>query len=275
MPNSDIKITSENPWTFENKDQDPEEPKSALYRFAERELDAIGMLENSSPAQVHMRKRILNLIKEFSKEEYDLSAVQSVDILSKLLKFEPLSPIEDTDGWERIDETFESYLGYQNKRDGAIFSYKNKTANLRIAYRLDQIVFEERLEDGSFCRFTNECSPGFIAFPYTPIKPKYISNTEYNALVTNWTGNEEIKFIEETARHSRLPWTTTVLYFDKLFHLIGPVKTMGLVNTRISPKPKALALPGYYLAIARDDSVCIPFAPEAAEVLLEQKSKEL
>ena len=138
--------------------------KSDLICHAERELDLIGMTENS-PDQINrdLRKHILAIIKIFSEEDHSGStASYTTSVINTLLRFNPLSPLTGNDDeWNEVSDGL-----YQNKRCSHVFK------NSKGPYDIDAVVFEEDWidEDGEVHTqyFTNSRSVKPIKFPYTP-----------------------------------------------------------------------------------------------------------
>jgi hypothetical protein len=139
---------------------------SNLKSFAEQELDAIGMTDEDEMNGA-MRKHILHMIKEFSQEGHSgFSASYAIGILTKLLKYEPLSPLTGEDSeWVDVAEQSGGTL-YQNKRCSRVFKDPNSV------YDIDGKVFYEWAtdEDGTKYKnyFTNIESRVPVTFPYTP-----------------------------------------------------------------------------------------------------------
>ena len=77
----------------------------SLKSHAINELDVIGLTEDDE-MNGEMRKHILHMIEEFSKEGHSgFSASYAVSILSKLLKYEPLSPLTGYDSeWMELSK---------------------------------------------------------------------------------------------------------------------------------------------------------------------------
>lgn len=151
---------------------------------AKRELDLIGMTEDS-PDEMNrmMRKHILHMVEEFAAEGHSgFSAHYAISILSKLLKFDPLSPLTGEDSEWHVVESVKSPRGgeipvtWQNCRRGSVF----KTADG--AYDIDGRVFWEwvtstDIDDGKPFKshFTSHESRVPVTFPYTPPeKPEYV-----------------------------------------------------------------------------------------------------
>ncbi len=148
----------------------------SLLSFAEQELDLIGLTDDGDMNGM-MRKHILHMIDEFAKEGHSgFSAQYAIDLLSKLLKYEPLTPLTGDDSeWVDVAEQNGSPL-WQNKRCSRVF----KTTEG--AYDIDGRVFYEWAErdldpdeEGypGIRRFksywTSRESRVDVTFPYTPI----------------------------------------------------------------------------------------------------------
>lgn len=141
----------------------------SLTKFAENELDLIGMTEDGDEMNAAMRKHILHMVKEFADEGHSgFSANYALGCLTKLLKFEPLSPLTgEDDEWNEIaeDQTIGGKL-WQNRRCGRVF--KDASG----AYDVDGKVFWEwrTREDGTRTKdyFTSRDSRTEVTFPYVP-----------------------------------------------------------------------------------------------------------
>jgi hypothetical protein len=137
-----------------------------LYDHAERELDLIGMHDGGWNGM--MRKHILHMIEEFSKEGHSgFSASYAIQCLEKLLRYEPLSPLTGED-WEWFDvaEQTGSTL-WQNARCSYVFKDENG------AYDINGKVFWEWYTDPKTgekhkSHFTSADSRVPVTFPYTP-----------------------------------------------------------------------------------------------------------
>lgn len=138
-----------------------------LILHAKNELDAIGMTEDSdSEMNVAMRNHILLMIEEFSKEGHSgFSASYATNILSKLLKYEPLTPLTGEDSeWVDVAEV-SGYTLYQNKRASNVFKENNE------AYDINGIVFYDVLSDEDGKEYKSYYTDGTrspVLFPYTP-----------------------------------------------------------------------------------------------------------
>lgn len=106
-----------------------------------------------------MRNHILRIIKEFSDEGHSgFSAKYTINILTKLMKYEPLSPLTGKeDEWTAVD--FDSNMMYQNNRCYRVFKRADGTA-----YDSEGRVFV----DSRGNQFTTKESLVDIHFPYTP-----------------------------------------------------------------------------------------------------------
>jgi len=148
---------------------------SNLLSYAEDELNRIGMTENSpDEMNVEMRKHIVHMIKEFSKEGHSgFSGRYALNILTKLLDFKPLTPLTgEDDEWHDVS-IYGSNTKYQNKRCSSVFKDVDGSC-----HDIDGKVFWEWYKDengeavktyysGSGCSVP-------VTFPYTPPdKPIY------------------------------------------------------------------------------------------------------
>lgn len=144
----------------------------SLYDFAERELDAIGM-NDGDEMNGAMRKHILHIINEFSKEGHSgFSAGYAISLLSKLLKYEPLTPLTGEDWeWNEISEEMSGSNNgtlYQNARCSHVFKDDGG------AYDIDGKVFydwytDEETGEKRKSHFTSIDSRVPVTFPYTPV----------------------------------------------------------------------------------------------------------
>lgn len=147
----------------------------SLVDYANRELDIIGLGTGDSTGEsldYSLREHILRIIHEFSEEGHSgTSASYAISIITRLLKFKPLSPLTGEDNeWNEVGDGV-----YQNRRASNVF--KNKDGQ---AYWSDGIVFWEWYtpEDGGEpfkAYFTSKDSRVMIeSFPWTmPDSPEY------------------------------------------------------------------------------------------------------
>ncbi len=142
------------------------EKMSNITQHAERELDIIGMTDDGEMNGM-MRKHILHMIEEFAAEGHGgFSASYAIQCLEKLLRFEPLSPLQGTDDeWTDVASVNGSPM-WQNKRCGRVF--KDETG----AYDIDGKVFWEWFTDENGEKFksyfTGRESRVYVTFPYVP-----------------------------------------------------------------------------------------------------------
>lgn len=148
---------------------------SNLMKFAESELDLIGLTDDDEMDGM-MRKHILHMIHEFSEEGHSgFSANYAVNLLSKLLKYEPLTPLTGEDSeWMEIAKEISGYNHgtlYQNKRLSRVFKDDNG------AYDSEGKIFWEwysspTIDDGKPYKtyFTCRDSRVPVTFPYTQTK---------------------------------------------------------------------------------------------------------
>ena len=138
---------------------------SDLLRYAEQELDLIGMTADSpEEMNVDMRNHILRMVEEFSKEEHSgLSASYTIHVLENLLKYKPLSPLTGADSeWVEVADGL-----FQNKRCHSVF--KNESG----AWDIDGIVFydinvDKDTGESYKSYYTNASSKVKVVFPYIP-----------------------------------------------------------------------------------------------------------
>lgn len=139
----------------------------SLLDHAERELDLMGM-DDDGDMNGMMRKHILHMVKEFAEEGHSgFSASYAIQVLEKLLKFEPITPLTGEDWeWSDVSEISGDTL-YQNARCGRVF--KNKDG----AYDIDGKVFwswmtDEQTGEKFKSYYTNRESRVPVTFPYVP-----------------------------------------------------------------------------------------------------------
>lgn len=141
---------------------------STFLNYAKSEFDIIGMTEDSEDEiNQDMRKCILDIVQMFADQGHSgFSASYAINILEKLLRYEPLSPLTGEDSeWTAID--YGDEIAYQNKRCGRIF----KDTDGR-AYDIDGKVFWDWYTDEDGTKFkshyTCKDSRVYVDFPYTP-----------------------------------------------------------------------------------------------------------
>jgi hypothetical protein len=115
---------------------------------------------------VMMRKHILHMMNEFAEEGHSgFSASYAINILTKLMKFKPLSPLTgEDDEWNLVSDG-----DWQNKRCSSVFKGVDGSC-----YNIDGKVFWEwyRDEDGQAVKsyYTGYGCSIPVTFPYTPPK---------------------------------------------------------------------------------------------------------
>jgi hypothetical protein len=149
-----------------------------LLDHAKQELKYIGMdIDNSDEINLSMTKDILELVSVFSDQGHSgFSANYCINILEKILRFEPLSPLTGEDSeWVLLD--YDPNMKFQNKRSSTVFKREDGTA-----YDIDAYVFwkwdvrdlgeDEEGYPGKSEPFksyyTCSDSRADIEFPYTP-----------------------------------------------------------------------------------------------------------
>jgi hypothetical protein len=150
----------------------------SLYDYAERELDIAGM-NDSDDMNGAMRKHILHMVDEFSKEGHSgFSASYAISCLKRLLAYKPLSPLTgEDDEWTEVSEQM-GHKMFQNKRHSAVF--KDETG----AYDIDGKVFWSWVTDKESGEkfkgyYTSRDSRVPVVFPYVvPDEPIYEERPE-------------------------------------------------------------------------------------------------
>ena len=134
-----------------------------LKTHAENELNIIGLTESEDEMNSSMRKHILHMVDEFSKEEHSgFSARYAISCLEKILKFEPLSPLTgDNSEWIEVSNGL-----YQNIRCCRVFK-ENGVARDNEGLVFYNIVVGDNGEQHKEY-FTNSDSRVEITFPYVP-----------------------------------------------------------------------------------------------------------
>lgn len=142
---------------------------TSLIEYAKRELDLIGMGEDSDDMNYHMRKHILKMVSEFSEEGHSgASAAYALNLLTKLLDYKPLTPLTGKDDeWFLAD--FGPHMIHQNKRCFHVFKGEDGRA-----YDSEGKIFYDYYtgEDGRQHKshYTNSESRVYIEFPYVPTR---------------------------------------------------------------------------------------------------------
>lgn len=143
---------------------------SDLLQHAKKELDIIGMTENGDEYNTMMRNAILEIVEIFSKQEHSgFSANYAINLIEKLLRYEPLSPLTGEDSeWNEVRDNL-----LQNNRLSSVF----KKIDTGYVYDIDGKVFIEHYRDAegneSRCSYTSLDSRVAVEFPYTK-KTEYV-----------------------------------------------------------------------------------------------------
>ncbi len=138
----------------------------SLYEYAERELDLIGLTDDGNMNGM-MRKHILHMVNEFSKEGHTgFSANYALSLLKKLLAFEPLAPLTGEDWeWSDVSDQAEKPL-WQNARCSRVFKDENGAYDIEGKVFWNWVVEENGEKFKSF--YTSKDSRVYITFPYVP-----------------------------------------------------------------------------------------------------------
>lgn len=130
---------------------------SNLIKHAEYELSLVG--EQNDTLQKAMNSGILRIVKLFAEENHSgLSADYVINIINKLLKFEPITPLTgENSEWVEVSEGL-----HQNKRCSRIFKDINRFEGK--PYDIEAVIFVDKNGGG----FTSADSFKVIEFPYTP-----------------------------------------------------------------------------------------------------------
>lgn len=159
---------------------------SMLVEHAKRELNLIGLVDDESGDEMNisMRRHVLHMVSEFSKEGHSgMSADYTINLLIQLLKFQPLTALTGNDDeWEDRTEQNGGLPMFQNKRCSRVF--KDSTG----AFDISGIVFWRMAvdENGNDYKdhFTTADSKVAITFPYLP-KTQYAESIEPTAPSTD------------------------------------------------------------------------------------------
>lgn len=99
--------------------------ESNLVLHARRELDLLGMTEDTNGIDKLGRDGVLELVEVFSRQGHSgSSAAWMISIVERLLRYEPLSPLSnDPDEWMHVAEEMGGQPDlWQSRRDSSAFS---------------------------------------------------------------------------------------------------------------------------------------------------------
>ena len=98
--------------------------KNNLVLHAKRELQLAGMFDKDADYNGALAPHIIKVVEAFSKGKHSgASAMISIGILEKLLRFQTLTPITNNPKeWMKVGRKIARILLWQNKRDPSIFS---------------------------------------------------------------------------------------------------------------------------------------------------------
>lgn len=156
------------------------------YKFhAQQEFRAAGWVDENGKYIDEMQeaicKNVLELLKVFSDEGHSgSSAPYTINVFSKLAKFEPIAPLTGEDWeWNEVSDGADGVM-YQNNRMGAVFKHGKDGK----AYWLDGKVFWEwNNYEGEMIKtyYTSRDSKVFIEFPWVKPESEYVfvPTTEY------------------------------------------------------------------------------------------------
>lgn len=171
---------------------------SNLQHHAMTEFRAAGWVDENGnytdELQEAICKHILLLLQVFAKEGHSgTTAPYTINLFSKLAKFDPIVPLTGEDWeWNNVSEHWsdKNVAVYQNKRCGAVFKQTDRFDGQ--PYYLDGKIFWEwvsfdDVEGGKPFKsyYTNHASRVPIEFPYTP-------KSEYVFVPTERFPNEEL-----------------------------------------------------------------------------------
>lgn len=133
---------------------------SNLVSHAERELALAGMGPEAEDSMDRlMGQQILDIVKLFSTHQHSgSSAVYAINLISPLLKFEPIQSLTGNDDeWEDVSAFGEPL--WQNKRCSRVFKRADGTC-----FDVEGIIFTDKNGDS----WTNRKSHVDVEFPYIP-----------------------------------------------------------------------------------------------------------
>ena len=159
-----------------------------MVEWAKNELKLIGLTDKvdeedlDSRMDAHMYRHLIHMVEEFCKEGHSgFSANYAANILEKLFKYEPLSPLSGKDDeWEDVSEITNNKGYFQNKRCGRVMKQNDgKAYDSSGIVWWDWYVVNPETGEKSKSYFTNYKSRVDIEFPYVP-KTEYKEWVEEN-----------------------------------------------------------------------------------------------
>lgn len=160
---------------------------SNLIKHAERELTLIGY-DGKDEYNNMAKAAIMELLATFAKQGHSgFSASYVINIMTKLAKFEVLSPLTGADDeWNDVTEMSGGDKLFQNNRDSAVFKDKDS------CYYINAFVWVDKEGSG----YTNRKSRGYIkSFPFTP-KTFHINVDDDGNPINQAEMDEALKYYE-------------------------------------------------------------------------------
>lgn len=134
---------------------------SNLVDYAKQELATAGLLDKDSDYDGMLGEAALELVEKFSEQGHSgMSALMVTDIVTRLMRYEPLTPLTGEDEeWFEVHDGFpgtdEADPLYQNRRRFSVFKQGDKVYDIdgRVVREKDGFAHTQRVD---------------ITFPYTP-----------------------------------------------------------------------------------------------------------
>lgn len=131
-------------------------------------------------AENEMVKNITDIVKLFQSQRHSgFSANYAINILERLLRFKPVSPLTgEDDEWHFVYKDSDGLETYQNQRCSSVFKKVDENGNIIECYDCDAICMSD---DGGLTWFTSKDTNDDITFPYMPpthAKQIYIERDE-------------------------------------------------------------------------------------------------
>lgn len=151
-----------------------------MISFAKEELRRLRSSNEPDEMQDMIDKHVLAIVQLFSDEGHSgSSAPYVVNILEKVLRFEPVTPLTGDDAeWTELN--YGGDMKAQNKRCGHVFKRADGTA-----YDSEARIFEHA--DGT-C-YTSRDSRKDITFPYRPTREYVKVDNDGNVITQEQTNN--------------------------------------------------------------------------------------